>query len=325
MTGAPGSRQGNCAWFASALLVLALAALGALCCASQAQTAAPDAARARCGCRRRSPARTRRSRAGCAGASSGSTPTRRLAPLGRRIERAQPTLTVPAGRLCRSRRASGSPARPSASRSARTCTASGSRSTPAALRVTARSAARRSTPSKLSLAIYVPERNNPQAKLVYRQGARGRDHRTAGRLLPHRLDLSSTRSASDRVRRRQARRRAPSAATPTNSIVAADIKVAAGKLDRRHPAPSLRHRHDQARQHAGSRSARQHAASPCSRPAATSSASWSAPFRRWCSAEGEYVVIARHELKTYQSTFQVQSGLDRDVEVIAKESGKQEP
>ena len=35
-------------------------------------------------------------------------------------------------------------------------------------------------------------------------------------------------------------------------------------------------------------------------------------------AEGEYVVIARHDAKTYQSTFQVQSGLDRDVEVIAQ-------
>ena len=30
--------------------------------------------------------------------------------------------------------------------------------------------------------------------------------------------------------------------------------------------------------------------------------------------------IARHDAKTYQSTFKVQSGLDRDVEVIAKES-----
>ena len=35
-------------------------------------------------------------------------------------------------------------------------------------------------------------------------------------------------------------------------------------------------------------------------------------------AEGEYVVIARHDAKTYQSTFEVQSGLDRDVEVIAQ-------
>ena len=35
-------------------------------------------------------------------------------------------------------------------------------------------------------------------------------------------------------------------------------------------------------------------------------------------AEGEYVVVARHDAKTYQSTFTVQSGMDRDVEVLAK-------
>jgi hypothetical protein len=35
-------------------------------------------------------------------------------------------------------------------------------------------------------------------------------------------------------------------------------------------------------------------------------------------AEGEYVAIARHDGKTYQSTFTVQSALDRDVEVIAQ-------
>ena len=40
-------------------------------------------------------------------------------------------------------------------------------------------------------------------------------------------------------------------------------------------------------------------------------------------AEGEYVVIARHDAKTYQSTFNVQSGLDQDVEVIAKEDDTQ--
>ena len=35
-------------------------------------------------------------------------------------------------------------------------------------------------------------------------------------------------------------------------------------------------------------------------------------------AEGEYLAIARHDNKTYQASFKVQSTLDRDVEVIAK-------
>jgi hypothetical protein len=34
-------------------------------------------------------------------------------------------------------------------------------------------------------------------------------------------------------------------------------------------------------------------------------------------AEGEYIAIARHEGKTFQTTFNVQSTLDRDVEVVA--------
>ena len=35
-------------------------------------------------------------------------------------------------------------------------------------------------------------------------------------------------------------------------------------------------------------------------------------------AEGEYVAIARHDGKTYQNTFKVQSTVDRDIEVVAR-------
>ena len=35
-------------------------------------------------------------------------------------------------------------------------------------------------------------------------------------------------------------------------------------------------------------------------------------------AEGEYVAIARHAGVTYQANFKVQSGLDRDVEIVAQ-------
>jgi len=41
-------------------------------------------------------------------------------------------------------------------------------------------------------------------------------------------------------------------------------------------------------------------------------------------AEGEYDVIARHDAKTYQSSFKVQSGQDRDVEVLVKDRLKQD-
>lgn len=36
-------------------------------------------------------------------------------------------------------------------------------------------------------------------------------------------------------------------------------------------------------------------------------------------AEGEYVAIARHEGKTYQGTFRVQSTKDADVEILIRD------
>ena len=42
-------------------------------------------------------------------------------------------------------------------------------------------------------------------------------------------------------------------------------------------------------------------------------------------AEGEYAVIARHDGKTYQSTFQVETGSDRDVEVLAQDTRNEAP
>ena len=37
-------------------------------------------------------------------------------------------------------------------------------------------------------------------------------------------------------------------------------------------------------------------------------------------AEGDYVLIARHEGQVYTREFKVESGLDRDIEVIRKAS-----
>ncbi len=40
-------------------------------------------------------------------------------------------------------------------------------------------------------------------------------------------------------------------------------------------------------------------------------------------AEGEYVAIARRDGRTYQGTFAVRSGRDRDVEILARETPRQ--
>ena len=102
----------------------------------------------------------------------------------------------------------------------------------------------------------------------------------------------------------------------TNSVVNAEVRVQAGKLT----DVSLRH----------------HAAiltlklvnAPGGEALANTSFSVLTPggdvireligaFPSLVLAEGEYVVIARRDGKTFQSTFKVQSNLDRDIEVVA--------
>jgi hypothetical protein len=166
-------------------------------------------------------------------------------------------------------------------------------------------------PSRLSLAIYVPERNNPEAKLVYSKAK-------AGDLLG--LPEGSYHIVStylDSVGVGKAGGGAPSNAVATNSIIAADIKVPSGKiLDL-----TLRHRY--------ATLTLKLVSAPGADAMANSSFTVLTPggdlireligaFPSLALAEGEYIVIARHDAKTYQSTFQVQSGLDHDMEVIAQ-------
>jgi hypothetical protein len=170
--------------------------------------------------------------------------------------------------------------------------------------------------NRLSLAIYVPERNNPEAKLVYSKAK-------AGDLLglpEGSYHIVSTYLDSVGVGSLGAGKTgggAPSNAVATNSIVAADIKVPSGKvLD-----VTLRHRY--------ATLTLKLVNGPGAEALANTSFTILTPggdlireligaFPSLVLAEGEYIVIARHDSKTYQSTFQVQSGLDRDVEVVAQ-------
>jgi hypothetical protein len=172
-------------------------------------------------------------------------------------------------------------------------------------------------PSKLSLAIYVPERNNPEAKLVYAK-ARAGDivglPEGAYHIVSTFLDTVGVGSVGVGK---------PSAPTPTNSIVAADVKVVAGKLI----DVTLRHRCATMTiklVNAAGAGALANSGFTVLTPGGDLIRELIGAFPSLVLAEGEYVVIARHESKTYQATFQVQSGLDRDVEVIAQESAKQE-
>jgi hypothetical protein len=103
----------------------------------------------------------------------------------------------------------------------------------------------------------------------------------------------------------------------TNSVVSADLKVQAGKLT----DATLRHR--------SAVMTLKLVSSEGGEALANTSFTILTPggdvireligaFPSLVLAEGEYVAIARHEAKTFQTTFKVSSTLDRDVEVLAR-------
>jgi hypothetical protein len=181
-------------------------------------------------------------------------------------------------------------------------------------------------PGKLSLAIYVPVGRNPEGKLVDAKAKagdvvalpEGSYHivstyldTVGGRFLAGAVAPSTGKSASP----------APSVTLPSNSIVGADIKITSGKLT----DVTLRHR------------CAMQTLKLVNKPGAEALANTTftvltpggdvirelvGAFPSLVLAEGEYAVIARHDGKTYQSTFEVQTGMDRDVEVVAQEAGQ---
>jgi hypothetical protein len=170
--------------------------------------------------------------------------------------------------------------------------------------------------SRLALDLYIPERNNPEAKLVYSK-ARAGDLLGVPEGSYHIVSTYLDSGTSGAVTPAKPGAAAPNSGVATNSIVAADIKVPSGKL----LDVTLRHRY--------ATLTLKLVNSPGAEALANTSFTVLTPggdlireligaFPSLVLAEGEYVVIARHEAKTYQTTFQVQSGLDHDVEVVAQ-------
>lgn len=158
-------------------------------------------------------------------------------------------------------------------------------------------------PARSSISIYVPERDNSEAKLIV---ANGRTGDTIGlpegsyHIVSTLLDAASN-----------------GAANPTNSVVSADLRVQAGKLT----DATLRHR--------AATMTLKLVSGPGGEALANTAFTILTPggdviremigaFPSLILAEGEYVAIARHDNKTYQTTFKVVSTLDRDVEVLAQ-------
>ena len=165
-------------------------------------------------------------------------------------------------------------------------------------------------PGAVSLAIYVPERNNATAKLVY---AKAREDEVIG--VPEgNYHIASTYLDTVSVGTLGLSR---GAGIPTNSIAAGDVNVAPGKI----VDVTLRHRIAKVTiklVDAPGAGALTNSTFTVLTPGGDIVRELAGAFPSLILAEGEYVVVARHDAKTYQATFTVQSGMDRDVEVLAR-------
>ncbi len=184
-------------------------------------------------------------------------------------------------------------------------------------------------PSKLSLAIYVPEGRNPEGKLVYAKAKAGDVivlPEGVYHIVSTYLDTEGGRYLASTAAPNTGKSAAPAPPTtlPTNSIVNADIKVVSGKL----VDVTLRHRCATMTLKLVNKPGGEALANTTFTvltPGGDVIRELIGAFPSIVLAEGEYAVVARHDAKTYQSSFEVQSGMDRDVEVVAQENGKEGP
>jgi hypothetical protein len=179
-------------------------------------------------------------------------------------------------------------------------------------------------PSKLALAIYVPQDRNPEGKLVYSKAKAGDIvglPEGSYHIVSTYLDTVGGKfSANPQQLVGKSATPVSQAALPTNSIVNADIRVASGKL----VDVTLRHRCAVQTLKLVNKPGGEALANTTFTvltPGGDVIRELMGAFPSLVLAEGQYVAIARHGDKTYQSTFEVKSGMDRDVEVVAQESG----
>jgi hypothetical protein len=183
-------------------------------------------------------------------------------------------------------------------------------------------------PSKLALAIYVPQNRNPLGKLIYAKAKAGDIiglPEGSYHIVSTYLDTVGAHSGvSAAGNSGKSAPIAPAAAIPSNSMANADIKVVSGKLI----DVTIRHRCATLTLKLVNKAGADALANTTFTvltPGGDVIRELVGAFPSLVLAEGEYVVIARHESKVFQSTFQVQTGMDRDVEVVAQESGNQGP
>jgi hypothetical protein len=165
--------------------------------------------------------------------------------------------------------------------------------------------------NRLAISIYVPEKGNSEAKLVL-ANAKAEDLLCLPEGSYHIVStlLDTTQGAQG-------------GNNATNSVVTADLRVPAGKIIE----ATLRHRAATMTLklvNAAGGEALANTSFSILTPGGDVIRELIGAFPSLVLAEGEYVAIARHEGKTYQTTFKVQSTMDRDVEILVQQSAPTE-
>jgi hypothetical protein len=178
-----------------------------------------------------------------------------------------------------------------------------------ALRVTGVLGAAAIPPERLAIDVYAPEPGNSEARLIVK-GAKPGDAIGLPEGLYHivstYLDTVGVGSLAPSIR-----------GIATNSVVSADLRVETGKLTDvvlRHHAAVLTLK----LVNSPGGEALANTVFNVLTPGGDEIRQLVGAFPSLVLAEGDYVVVARHAGKTRQSTFSVQSGVDRDIEVLAK-------
>jgi len=149
--------------------------------------------------------------------------------------------------------------------------------------------------AKMAVSLYIPAQGNPEDKLV-----------------------TSSLKAGDMLRLPEGTYHVVSTYGDSNSIMQADIIVRAGKVTAAtmlHKAASLTLK----LVHKEGGEAIADTGWTVLTPGGDVIREAIGAFPSMILAEGDYIAIARHEGRVYQGEFKVRSGLDRDVEVVAKD------
>ena len=166
------------------------------------------------------------------------------------------------------------------------------------------------TANKVSMSIFVPEKTNSEAKLVVEDAKP--DQLIV--LPPGRYHIKSVYLDTVGVGALDA---SPGEPSPTNSVVTADLSVQANKIT----DVTLRHRAALITLKLVNKEGGEALANTSFTvltPGGDIIRELIGAFPSLALAEGDYVAIARHDDKTYQKDFQVQTAYDRDVEIEAK-------